>query len=59
MVVVQCHMQLEDKSLQHHSDIAAHQNSLANMADIYHGDTAPHTCDFHMAACLQCIVATE
>ena len=52
MEAAPCHTVLVDRSLRRHTHISAHQNSLANMADIYRGDRAPHIYDFHMPACL-------
>jgi len=53
MLVEQCHMVQVDKSPRYHIHISAHRNSLANTADIYLDDTAPHTCEFHMQVYLQ------
>ena len=52
MEAVLCHMAPVDRSPPLHTHTSARQNSPASMVDIYHGDTAPRICDFHMPACL-------
>jgi len=52
MEAAQCHMAPVDRSPPLHTRTAARQNSPASMEDIYRGDMAPHTCDFHTPACL-------